>query len=61
MEDPVANAILTQYFRRLEQALSDVPVDRRAQIVEDLRAHVDECLEAEPEHSDAAVMAMSSK
>ena len=58
MEDPVANAILTQYFRRLEQALSDVPVDRRAQIVEDLRAHVDECLEAEPEHSDAAVMAM---
>jgi hypothetical protein len=58
MEDPVANAILTQYFRRLEEALSDVPVDRRTQIVEDLRAHVEECLEAEPEHSDAAVMAM---
>jgi hypothetical protein len=58
MEDPVANAILTQYFRRLDEALSDVPVDRRTQIVEDLRAHVEECLEAEPEHSDAAVMAM---
>jgi hypothetical protein len=58
MEDPVADAILNQYFRRLEQALSGVPVDRRTQIVEDLRAHVAECLDAEPDHSDATVLAI---
>ena len=39
MEDPVANAILNQYFQRLEQALSELPAERRAQIVEDLRTH----------------------
>jgi hypothetical protein len=58
MEDPVADAILNQYFRRLEQALIGVPADRRTQIVEDLRAHVAECLEAEPDHSDATVLAI---
>jgi uncharacterized membrane protein len=58
MEDPVADAILNQYFRRLEQALSGVPAERRAQIVEDLRAHVEECLQAESDHSDATVLAI---
>jgi len=58
MEDPVADAILSRYFRRLEQALSELPADRRAQIVEDLRAHVEESLAAEPERSDATVLAI---
>ena len=58
MEDPVANAILNQYFLRLEQALSELPAERRAQIVEDLRTHVDECLLAESIHSDATVLAI---
>lgn len=58
MEDPVAEAILAQYFRRLEQALGGLPPERRTQIIEDLRAHVEECLRAEPEHSDATVMAI---
>jgi len=52
MEDPVADAILNQYFRRLEQALSGLAAERRAQIVEDLRTHVEECLQAESDHSD---------
>ena len=58
MEDPVADAILNQYFRRLEQALSGLAAERRAQIVEDLRTHVDECLRAEFDHSDATVLAI---
>ena len=58
MEDPVANAILNQYFLRLEQALSELPAERRAQIVEDLRTHVEECLLAESVHSDATVLAI---
>jgi hypothetical protein len=58
MEDPVADAILNQYFRRLEQALSGLAPERRTQIVEDLRAHVDECLQAEADHSDATILAI---
>jgi hypothetical protein len=58
MEDPVANAILTQYFRRLEQALEGLPAERRAQVLEDLRAHVDDCLAAEPDHSEASILAI---
>ena len=58
MEDPVADAILNQYFRRLEQALGGLAAERRAQIVEDLRAHVAECLRAESDHSDATVLAI---
>jgi len=58
MEDPVAEAILNQYFRRLEQALSGLAVDRRTQIVEDLRAHVEESLAAETDRSDATVLSI---
>jgi hypothetical protein len=58
MEDPVADAILNQYFRRLEQALSGLAAERRAQIVEDLRTHVEECLKAESDYSDATVLAI---
>src|SRR5579884_3227020 len=58
MEDPVGNAILAQYFRRLEKALRGLPPDRREQIIDDLRTHVDECLQAETEHSDATVLAI---
>jgi len=58
MEDPVADAILSQYFRRLEQALTGLPAERRAQIVEDLRAHVQECLRAESDHSDQTVLSI---
>jgi hypothetical protein len=58
MEDPVADAILNQYFRRLEQALSGLAPERRAQIVEDLRTHVQESLQAESDHSDATVLAI---
>ena len=58
MEDPVADAILNQYFRRLDQALSGLAPERRAQIVEDLRTHVEECLQAESDHSDATIMAI---
>ncbi len=58
MEDPVADAILNQYFRRLEQALSGLPAERRSQIVEDLRTHVQECLQAESDHSDATILAI---
>ncbi len=57
-DDPVVNAILSQYFRRLEQSLSGLPADRRRQILEDLRAHVTESLDAEPDHSDASVLAV---
>ncbi|MGP0053628.1 MAG: DUF1700 domain-containing protein, partial [Solirubrobacteraceae bacterium] len=58
MEDPVANAILNQYFRRLEQALSLLPAERREQIVEDLRAHIEDALRSEPDRSEAAVLAV---
>jgi hypothetical protein len=58
MDDPVAQAILNQYFRRLELALNGLSVERREQIVDDLRTHVQECLLAEPKHSDATVMAI---
>ena len=58
MEDPVANAILNQYFRRLEQALSLLPAERRDQIVEDLRAHVEDALRSEPDRSEATVLAV---
>jgi hypothetical protein len=58
MEDPVANAILNQYFRRLEQALSPLPAERREQIVEDLRAHIEDALRSEPDRSDATVLAI---
>ncbi len=58
MEDPVADAILNQYFRRLEHALSGLAAERRAQIVEDLRTHVEECLQAESDQSDATVLAI---
>ncbi len=47
-----------QYFRRLEQALSDLPVDRRTQIIEDLRAHVEESLAGEADRSDATVLSI---
>lgn len=56
MDDPVADAILNQCFRRLEQALSRRPADRRKRILEDLRAHVTESIAAEPDRSDAAVL-----
>ena len=58
MEDPVADAILSQYFRRLEQALSLLPAERREQIVEDLRAHVEEALRSEPDRAEATVLAV---
>ena len=58
MEDPVADAILNQYFRRLEQALSLLPAERREQIVEDLRAHVEDALRSEPDRSEATLMAV---
>ena len=58
MEDPVADAILNQYFRRLEQALSLLPAERREQIVEDLRAHIEDALRSEPDRSEAAVLAV---
>lgn len=58
MEDPVADAILNQYFRRLEQALSRLPDDRREQIVEDLRAHIEDALRSEPDRSEASVLAV---
>jgi hypothetical protein len=58
MEDPVANAILNQYFRRLEHALSLLPTERREQIVEDLRAHIEDALRSEPDRSEAAVLAV---
>jgi hypothetical protein len=58
MEDPVADAILNQYFRRLEQALSLLPAERREQIVEDLRAHIEDALRSEPDRSDASVLAV---
>ena len=58
MEDPVADAILNQYFRRLEQALSLLPAERREQIVEDLRAHIEDALRSEPDRSEVAVLAV---
>jgi hypothetical protein len=58
MDDPVANAILSQYFRRLEQALTGLPGERRRQIVEDLRAHIEESLADQPDRSDASVLAV---
>jgi hypothetical protein len=58
MEDPVADAILNQYFRRLEQALSLLPAERREQIVEDLRAHIEDALRSEPDRSEASVLAV---
>jgi hypothetical protein len=58
MEDPVADAILNQYFRRLEQALSALPAEGREQIVEDLRAHIEDALRSEPDRSEAAVLAV---
>lgn len=58
MEDPVADAILNQYFRRLEQALTLLPAGRREQIVEDLRAHIEDALLSEPDRSEAAVLAV---
>jgi hypothetical protein len=58
MEDPVANAILNQYFRRLEQALSQLPADRREQIIEDLHAHIEDALRSEADRSEAAVLAV---
>ena len=57
-EDPVADAILSQYFRRLEQALSLLPAERRDQIVEDLRAHVEDALRSESDRSEATVLAV---
>jgi hypothetical protein len=58
MEDPVADAILNQYFRRLEQALSPLPPERRAQILGDLRAHIEDALSSEPDRSEATVLAV---
>ena len=58
MEDPVADAILNQYFRRLEHALSRFPAERREHIVEDLRAHVEDALRSEPDRSEATVLAV---
>jgi uncharacterized membrane protein len=58
MEDPVADAILNQYFRRLEHALNLLPRERREQIVEDLRAHVEDALRSEPDRSEATVLAV---
>jgi hypothetical protein len=58
MEDPVADAILNQYFRRLEHALSVLPAERREQIVEDLRAHIEDALGSEPDQSEATVLAV---
>jgi uncharacterized membrane protein len=56
MDDPVAAAILTQYFPRLELALGDVAPSRRDQILEDIRSHVDEALADMPDRSDASVL-----
>lgn len=58
MEDPVAGAILNRYYRRLEQALSLLPAERREQIVEDLRTHVEDALRCEPDRSEMAVLAV---
>jgi hypothetical protein len=58
MDDPAMGAVLDRYFNTLEQALSPLPAERREQIVEDLRAHVEDALRSEPDRSEATVKAV---
>ena len=42
MDDPDLDAIVESYFERLEGSLSSVPRDRRQQLIEELREHVNQ-------------------
>ena len=55
MTDSDAEAVVENYFRRLEEALSQIPRDPREQLVEELRDHVSQARSSLTEESPAAI------
>jgi hypothetical protein len=55
MSDPEVDAIVDNYFRRLENVLSGIPEHRREQLIEELRDHVSEARAALAVESVVAV------
>lgn len=47
-----------EYLGHLERALRDLPRDRRTEIVEDIRAHIDDALSGHPDPSATAIDAV---
>lgn len=50
--------IINDYLARLEQASTDIPGEQRAELLQDIREHIEEARVAMPDHSDAALLTM---
>lgn len=55
MDEPGLDAIVESYFDRLEGLLSSAPADRREQLIEELREHVNQARSSLPVESAAGV------
>ena len=55
MDDPQLDAIIENYFGRLEGLLSSIPRDRRDQLIDELREHVNQARSDLPVESAAGV------
>lgn len=54
MSDGRVRSLVDAYLRQVAEALEDIPSTQRHEILDDLRAHIDEALAASPEPGEAA-------
>ena len=51
----MAGQTVDRYFERLERALADLPPERRRELMEEIRDHVDQSLSSHPDPTEAEV------
>jgi hypothetical protein len=51
----MASQTMDRYFERLERELADLPSERRRELMEEIRDHVDQSLSANPDPTEAEV------
>ena len=60
MNEPPADPAVADYLRRLDQALGDLPADRRREIVEDIGEHIDAVRRDRPGDIDALLLRLGT-
>lgn len=58
MSTPQQSTIIRDYIEGLEQACADIPRAQRAELLQDIREHIEEARVAMPDQSDAALLTM---
>jgi hypothetical protein len=56
MTAPHADQLIDGYLARLRAAAADLPSGARAELIDDMRAHIGEARSREPEETDASVL-----